>query len=512
MGIQFLLGFLVATQLVEQCDFLQHQVVATLNELRILLQEVESLLIGSLHAFVELVEFHENALIVLIEVEGAFHVFHCLCLLQFLSLHKVRGFVEARQRQVAPDSGEVGLLLCRQLPVFDGKVILTGSVIETSEIIGCLAAFSVRLLGGIECHHILGSVGEAVGTVCLFCLPQGIGFATEGKAIVPCHGRSGSLALGNVPDGNSLSGQSCCHIIECQFVVVLGTAAQHLLHLLKLLLVLRQQVFLVATTIVEEVKFERLGNQCQGFFLAGQFAQDNGLQRASLVVVPVVVQTAVHLIQGIFISALQGTDFGCLKVAGICPTFVPSRFPEALVCLIGLSLILQGKGKVVDGFSVIGIGIALGDEFHGLAQEGFCLVEAPLADVPQSEGVETTDVVGVAAQGFLVVVGGRPGGVAILLQMQSGQIELLVGLHLFGQQGCFGTVGDGTYLVCLGVPTKHGALSIHEGLLHLKGQFAHLGLLHIHLLRQHFLGRERHLLLIVHLAVVVSQHDAHLLL
>ena len=97
-GIEALHGLLITAHLVEQGDFLEHEVVATLDQLRILLQECQTLLVGTMQTLVELVELHQDALVVLVEVEGAFHVFQSLVLPVLL--------VEATQGKIAPYGGE----------------------------------------------------------------------------------------------------------------------------------------------------------------------------------------------------------------------------------------------------------------------------------------------------------------------------------------------------------------------------------------------------------------------
>ena len=62
------------------------------------------------------------------------------------------------------------------------------------------------------------------------------------------------------------------------------------------------------------------------------------------------------------------------------------------------------------------------------------------------------------------------------------------------------------------MPLQHGALPIDERLHNLEGQLVEPGSLHVDRLRQHGLRRERHLLLVIHLTVVVAQDDADLLL
>ena len=67
VGIEFPHGFFITAQLVEQCDFLQHEVVAPLNQGWVLPQEIQTLLMRVVQTLVQLVKFHEHPLIVRVE-------------------------------------------------------------------------------------------------------------------------------------------------------------------------------------------------------------------------------------------------------------------------------------------------------------------------------------------------------------------------------------------------------------------------------------------------------------
>ena len=77
-----------------------------------------------LHAPVELIQFHQQALVVLVEVEGTFHVFDSLVLPVL--------FVEAGQGQIAPNGGVLRVETGGQFPVFDGQVVLPFVIVEAT--------------------------------------------------------------------------------------------------------------------------------------------------------------------------------------------------------------------------------------------------------------------------------------------------------------------------------------------------------------------------------------------
>ena len=130
-----LFGLLVASQHVEQGGFFEHEVITAFYQLRILLQEGQTLGVRLVQTLVELVEFHEHTLVVLVKVEGTLHILQSLRLTSLL--------VEATQGEVAPYGGEIRVKLGRTLPVLDGEVVLTGSIVETAQIVWSLGTTGI---------------------------------------------------------------------------------------------------------------------------------------------------------------------------------------------------------------------------------------------------------------------------------------------------------------------------------------------------------------------------------
>ena len=188
-------------------------------------------------------------------------------------------------------------------------------------------------------------------------------------------------------------------------------------------------------------------------------------------------KAAVQLVQGIVIAGLQDTDTGRLEKSGICPCFVPRRLPEQLVgfcqfCVLALqatkgrvqsawfivsqALVFQAERQVEERLTVVGIGVTFLPYLYGFSQISPCLVETSAAQIPQSGLIQASYVVGVASQGFLVIVEGAPSGMPVLLQVQSCEIELVVGLGVLRGKRCLGSIGYGTNLVVLGTPRQEG--------------------------------------------------------
>ena len=165
MGIQLLHRLLMATELIEEGNLFEYQVVTLLDEFRIVLQKGEPLGMGLLHTLVELVEFHEHAAVGLVKMEGAFHVFHRLVLLVL--------FIKACQCEVAPDGGERRIELGGQFPVADGEVVLTLVIVETPQIVWCTGTVGIDGLSHRQHDDILQTIGETAVAVYLFSLFEG---------------------------------------------------------------------------------------------------------------------------------------------------------------------------------------------------------------------------------------------------------------------------------------------------------------------------------------------------
>ena len=173
-------------------------------------------------------------------------------------------------------------------------------------------------------------------------------------------------------------------------------------------------------------------------------------------VVAVVDEATVDLVEGIVEVTHASANASGLKVGGIGPRLVPRSLPEEFVCFVGTELILEAEGEVVDGLSVVGIGVATLQHLDSSAQVGFGLVEATTTQVPQTYLIVASVVHWITTQSLLVVVESRPCGVAVLLEVQTGEVELVDGLDIFGAQSGLGCIGDGAYVVGLGLPDEDG--------------------------------------------------------
>ena len=307
-------------------------------------------------------------------------------------------------------------------------------------------------------------------------------------------------------------------------MVVVDVTMHHLHQLLQHVLVLRQQVSFEDDSIVEAIYLERLVDELQtvvqifrathlqtAFLLAFlQQSQNGSLQGTRLVVTTIEDEGAVELVECILIAALRCADAGSLKIACVGPCLVPCGLPEEFIGLLRTLQVFQRQCKVEDGLALIGVRVTLLPNLHSFTQIRLSLIETSASQVPKTHLVQTAHIIGIATQSFLVVVEGRPRGMTVLLQVESRQIELVVGLRVLRWQGSFGGIGDGPDLVRLGVPLDSASSIPSRCGNDRQGQLIELGTLHIYRLGKNGLRRQCQHLIIVLLTIVVAQHDASL--
>ena len=155
VGIEFLHSLFVTSQLVQQGNLLKYEVIPLGYQLRVLLQEIQALLVRLVQTLIELVEFHQNTAISLVEVESLLHILYSLILLTFL--------VELCQSKVTPHGREVGIEFGRGFPVLNSQVVLTLVIIQTTQIVRDLGILNEREGAQIVKHiGIFQTVGEAI--------------------------------------------------------------------------------------------------------------------------------------------------------------------------------------------------------------------------------------------------------------------------------------------------------------------------------------------------------------
>ena len=282
-------------------------------------------------------------------------------------------------------------------------------------------------------------------------------------------------------------------------------------HAFQSLLTAGKQMLFHHADVIEGVDFVALLYPRQSLFPTSQFAEHNSFHGPRLVVVGVANEAAFQFFQGIPIPLLSDADACGLEVPGIGPRFVPSGFPEELVCFADSRLVFQTERQVEDGFAIVGVGIAFLPDSNGTTQIVFGFVKASATQEPQSHLVQATHIVGVAAQSLLVVVESRPCGMSVLLQVKTREVQLVHRLAFHGWQGCFSAVGNRSNFVGFRVPLENAALATSEGFEDIEGKFRKRDFRTCYGLCKHLLWRQRHYLVIIAGTVITLQNDSCLL-
>ena len=322
VGIELLHRFFVSSKLVQKGYLLEHKVIALSYQLWIFLQESETLGVWLLQTLVELVKFHENSRVCLIETEGFLHHSQCLFLTILL--------VESCQSQIAPYTWEGCIEFRRALPVGNGHIILTFVVVQTAQIIWSLSTVRVQSLGALQCEDVIQTIRETTVRIGLFCLLKALlGFQPsllthhrQGKAHVII-GHRMILGIFHLEHVDTLLPKTSLSIVESKLVIVIYIAVHKLDDAVQRLLITRQEMFLQHTAVVEAIFLIRLLKPQQSLLISFQLTQNGSLQGTSLVVIAVERKGALHLIECILITAFTHTDACSLEVTCICPSFVP---------------------------------------------------------------------------------------------------------------------------------------------------------------------------------------------
>ena len=145
----------------------------------------------------------------------------------------------------------------------------------------------------------------------------------------------------------------------------------------------------------------------------------------------------------------------------------PGGLEERIVGIVHLTLIEQAQTQIKVGFAVVGVGVTLGHTLDGGAEIFLALGKEAAAQQQQTVGGVGANIAGIALQDFQIVGIGQVGRVAVLLDVDAGQIQLLDGLDLLRQLGRGHRVGNLLDFLGLGGVLQHlAALGVPDGQCH----------------------------------------------
>ena len=213
-----------------------------------------------------------------------------------------------------------------------------------------------------------------------------------------------------------------------------------------------QQIFFEATAEVETVDLEGFADQGKRLVRTSEMPQDDRFQMAAAQVMPVTEQGLVDLVQGILPIAFRSGQLGQRIISGILPGGVPASLIEEAVGFVRLALVFQSQSEVVQRFAVIGVRVLLRQRPDSPSQIKFGFGKLPLTDQPQPHCIVVADIAGITAQRLLIIIGGGIGRMAVLFEMQAGQVELFRRPDVLRVEGGFCRFGNFLYLIGFGFP------------------------------------------------------------
>ena len=168
-----------------------------------------------------------------------------------------------------------------------------------------------------------------------------------------------------------------------------------------------------------------------------QFAENHTAQRASLEVVIVLYKAAVDVFKRKAVIAAAAVDCRKIVKAGFLLGGCPRRLVEGIVGFIVPALIKQGKTEVHHRLAVIRVGVFLRHAFDGLAEVCLAFLKQAAPEEQLTIGVVHADIARVALERLQIIRVGQVCRVAVLLNVQTGQVQLFVGQD-FVRQLCGG--------------------------------------------------------------------------
>ena len=142
-------------------------------------------------------------------------------------------------------------------------------------------------------------------------------------------------------------------------------------------------------------------------------------------------QTPLDMFHGQPEIAPPAIDAGKVIIACFLFPGRPDGLEESIIGFVFLSLIPQGQAQIQIRFAVTGIGIVLRHPGNGCPEVCFGFLKPAPAQKQRAQRVVGPDIPGVTPESFPIIGIGEAGGMAVLLQMNAGQVQLFIGPDFF---------------------------------------------------------------------------------
>jgi hypothetical protein len=181
---------------------------------------------------------------------------------------------------------------------------------------------------------------------------------------------------------------------------------------------------------VERVHGQRLARRCDGLLGPAQMTQHGSFQVPGLQVIGVRAEPVFEVFEGGPEVAAEAIDGRQRMVSGRLPGEVPSGFVECRICLRKPALVFEHDTQMVGRLAIVRVRVAFGQTRESAPEVLLCFAELATTQLQPPHGVVRPRVVRIAVERFTPIEFGIACGMPVLLQVQTGKIELLVGGHL----------------------------------------------------------------------------------
>ena len=176
---------------------------------------------------------------------------------------------------------------------------------------------------------------------------------------------------------------------------------------------------------VERIERQRFAQQRLGFCRAMELVQRDDFQVAGAEVIRVKAQRAVQMFHGSRPVVPGAINLRERVVASSRPGLIPRRLVKRSVGIVVATKLAQAQAEIVISLAVSRIGVATREPGDGLPKMFLGSDKFAAFVMPQTERIVAAGIQRIAPQRFTPVERGTPGGMAILIEVQAGDVKLV---------------------------------------------------------------------------------------